>query len=62
LEHLATIESIQTTTEPEFARWADIRLDRWLVDWTLRNGKERTAKRIARDKNIQVRTAGFFAG
>lgn len=54
LEHLATIESIQTTTEPEFARWADIRLDRWLVDWTLRNGKERTAKRIARDKNIQT--------
>lgn len=54
LEHLATIESIQSTTEPEFSRWADTRLDRWLVDWTLRNGKERTAKRIARDKDIQT--------
>ncbi|KXN82201.1 Macrophage erythroblast attacher [Leucoagaricus sp. SymC.cos] len=54
LEHLATIESIQNTTEPEFSRWADTRLDRWLVDWTLRNGKERTAKRIARDKDIQT--------
>ncbi|KAJ3566386.1 hypothetical protein NP233_g7042 [Leucocoprinus birnbaumii] len=54
LEHLATIESVQSTTEPEFSRWADTRLDRWLVDWTLRNGKERTAKRIARDKDIQT--------
>lgn len=54
LNHLATIESIQSTAEPEFSRWADTRLDRWLVDWTLRNGKERTAKRIARDKDIEV--------
>ncbi|KAF9445807.1 hypothetical protein P691DRAFT_805203 [Macrolepiota fuliginosa MF-IS2] len=54
LNHLATIESIQSTTEPEFSRWADTRLDRWLVDWTLRTGKERTAKRIARDKDIET--------
>ncbi|EKM76774.1 hypothetical protein AGABI1DRAFT_62820 [Agaricus bisporus var. burnettii JB137-S8] len=54
LNHLATIESIQSTAEPEFSRWADTRLDRWLVDWTLRNGKERTAKRIARDKDIET--------
>jgi len=54
LNHLATIESMQTTTEPEFSRWADTRLDRWLVDWTLRNGKERTAKRIAKDKDIET--------
>lgn len=55
LNHLATIESIQNTTEPEFSRWADTRLDRWLVDWSLRNGKEWTARRIAKDKDIEVR-------
>ncbi|EMD35442.1 hypothetical protein CERSUDRAFT_116204 [Gelatoporia subvermispora B] len=53
LEHLAQVESIQSTTEPEFARWADVRLDRWLVDWALRNGKEQTARTLAEHKGIQ---------
>ncbi|PPQ80552.1 hypothetical protein CVT25_001586 [Psilocybe cyanescens] len=54
MHHLATIESLQSTTQPEFSRWADSRLDRWLVDWCLRTGKENAAKRIATEKGIEV--------
>ena len=53
-QHLATVESLQTETDPEFSRWADTRLDRWLVDWSLRMGKERTARQIAQDRGIEV--------
>ncbi|TFK34451.1 CTLH/CRA C-terminal to lish motif domain-containing protein [Crucibulum laeve] len=54
LHHLSTVESIQTTSGSEFSRWADTRLDRWLVDWALRSGKEKTARRIAMDKGIET--------
>jgi macrophage erythroblast attacher len=54
LRHLAAVESMQTVNEPEFCRWADTRLDRWLVDWALRKGKEKTAKKIASEKAIEV--------
>ncbi|KAJ7240453.1 CTLH/CRA C-terminal to lish motif domain-containing protein [Mycena rebaudengoi] len=52
LQHLATIENIPNASDPEFGRWADTRLDRWLVDWALRSGKEKTAKSIAKEKAI----------
>jgi len=51
LHHLATVENIQST---EFSRWADTRLDRWLVDWCLRYGKEQSARMIAKQKGIEV--------
>ncbi|KAJ7037896.1 CTLH/CRA C-terminal to lish motif domain-containing protein [Mycena alexandri] len=54
LQHLATVESIPTANDPEFGRWADTRLDRWLVDWALRNGKEKTARMIAKEKHIET--------
>lgn len=54
LHHLAIIETLPTTSGPEFTRWADTRLDRWLVDWCLRNGKEKTSKKIAKEKEIEV--------
>lgn len=54
LHHLAAVEALQSGNGPEFARWADTRLDRWLVDWALRNGKEKTARKIADDKDIEV--------
>ena len=54
LHHLATVEALQSTTQPEFSRWADTRLDRWLVDWCLRAGKENSAKSIAKEKGIGV--------
>ena len=54
LHHLAAVESLQSTNQPEFSRWADVRLDRWLVDWCLRVGKEKSAKSIAKEKSIEV--------
>jgi hypothetical protein len=55
-EHLSAIESAAAggacSTFPE---WPDTRLDRWLVDWALRNGKEQTARKIAREKSLEVR-------
>ena len=63
LQHLATVEEAVSSTSPEFRRWADIRLDRWLVDWCLRNGKEKTARMIASQKGIEVRPRSpLFAG
>ena len=59
LHHLATVENIQSTTNPEFSRWADTRLDRWLVDWSLRYGKERSARMIAKERGIEVRYQHF---
>lgn len=56
LQHLATAESLESDADPEYARWADVRLERWLVDWALRNGKEKTAKQIAKDRGLEVRS------
>lgn len=53
LQHLAAVEDIPSVNEPEFTRWADTRLDRWLVDWALRTGKEKTARMIAEDRGIE---------
>ncbi|EIW55245.1 glucose-induced degradation complex subunit FYV10 [Trametes versicolor FP-101664 SS1] len=53
LQHLGTLERLESTTEPEFTRWTDTRLDRWIVDWALRNGKEKTARMIASEKGIE---------
>jgi len=53
LQHLAVVENIDTVDSPDFARWADTRLDRWLIDWALRNGKEKTAKILAAEKGIE---------
>lgn len=55
LHHLALIETLPTTNCPDFSRWADTRLDRWLVDWTLRAGREKTARKLAQERSIEVR-------
>lgn len=56
LNHLAAVETMNQSgpNSAEFTRWADTRLDRWLVDWALRNGKEKTARKVAEDKGIEV--------
>ncbi|KAJ3519087.1 hypothetical protein NMY22_g13357 [Coprinellus aureogranulatus] len=54
LHHLATIDRAEAPTTVEWERWADTRLDRWIVDWCLRTGKERTAKQIAKEKRIET--------
>lgn len=54
LQHLAAVETMQLSTGSEFDRWADTRLDRWLTDWALRSGKERTARKLAQSRGIEV--------
>ena len=54
LQLLSSLESMQTASGPEFDRWADTRLDRWLTDWALRAGKERTARKLAQQRGIEV--------
>ncbi|KAH8108782.1 CTLH/CRA C-terminal to lish motif domain-containing protein [Phellopilus nigrolimitatus] len=51
--HIADLESFQSRDDPSFSRWADTRIDRWLVDWALRNGKEQTARKIAEEKGVE---------
>ncbi|KZT04505.1 uncharacterized protein LAESUDRAFT_727983 [Laetiporus sulphureus 93-53] len=53
LQHLASVEGMQSTHDPAFDRWADTRLDRWLVDWSLRHGKEKTARMMAQERGIE---------
>ncbi|KAJ2925421.1 hypothetical protein H1R20_g11690, partial [Candolleomyces eurysporus] len=54
LHHLGTIVNTDSPNADEFARWADTRLDRWIVDWCLRTGKERTAKQVAKERGIET--------
>ncbi|KAL0063318.1 GID complex subunit containing RING finger motif [Marasmius tenuissimus] len=54
LKHLSTLESMSHSNTPDFTRWADTRLDRWLVDWCLRHGKEETARQMAKEKDIEM--------
>ncbi|KAK7681364.1 hypothetical protein QCA50_015455 [Cerrena zonata] len=53
LQHLATAENLQNDSGHEYAQWADTRLERWLVDWALRNGKEKTAKQLAEERGLE---------
>ena len=53
-KHLLDLENFQSRDDPEYTKWANIRLDRWLVDWALRSGNENTARKIAEEKNIEV--------
>jgi len=54
LQHLSVVEDAQAQTTPEYHRWSDTRLDRWLIDWTLRTGRERTAEKITTEKDVHV--------
>lgn len=54
LLHLSALESFPGKGDSSFVQWSDTRLNRWLVDWTLRNGKTELAKYISREKNIEV--------
>lgn len=54
LHHLAVVETLPTPSGADFARWADTRIDRWLVDWSLRNGKEQSARKLAKARGIEV--------
>lgn len=53
LDHIDKLDKFQSQDEPEFSKWTDTRLDRWLVDWALRTGREKTATKLAREKGIE---------
>lgn len=53
-KHLAVIEDIQNSKDPEYIRWVDTRLDRWIADWVLHRGRAQTARHIAQEKGIEV--------
>ncbi|KAG8952175.1 GID complex subunit containing RING finger motif [Tulasnella sp. 419] len=55
LDHLTDFEKLVSTEQPEFNAWSDTRLNRWLVDWALRNGREETAKAVAKNSDIEVK-------
>lgn len=38
----------------DLENWTDIRLDRWIIDWSLRNGLHDTAALIAKERNLEV--------
>ena len=51
LQHLEELDKLE---ESELEGWTDIRLDRWLVDWCLRNGYHQTARIVAEERGIEV--------
>ncbi|KZV67891.1 hypothetical protein PENSPDRAFT_676621 [Peniophora sp. CONT] len=53
LQHIGIVENLELTEDPRYARWEETRLDRWLVDWLLRYGKEKTAIDIAQERGIE---------
>lgn len=54
LQHIGIVENLELIEDSRYARWEETRLERWLVDWLLRYGKEMTAVNIAQEKGIQV--------
>jgi hypothetical protein len=61
LHHLATVETLQVASGSDYNRWADTRLDRWLVDWALRSGMEKTARKITQERDIEVQLIYIFS-
>lgn len=53
LNHLDIAENANSADSPVFSEWCDTRLNRWLVDWALRNDKQATARSIAKSKGIE---------
>jgi macrophage erythroblast attacher len=53
--HLKEFETLDgPSNSSQYSNWADTRLDRWLVDWSLRNNKQKTARLLAQEKGIEV--------
>ncbi|KAG9020627.1 GID complex subunit containing RING finger motif, partial [Serendipita sp. 407] len=50
VDHFDELENLD---ENELENWEEARLNRWLVDWSLRSGYGATAKAIAEDRGVQ---------
>ena len=53
-DSLATFESLNFFTDPSYKVWADIRMDRWLVDYMLRSGRFSSATKHSHNKRMNV--------
>ncbi len=51
---MAAFESITHSSDPQYDQWMDTRMDRWLVDWMLRQGRVESAIKLAESKGIQA--------
>jgi macrophage erythroblast attacher len=54
IQHIAALETMTGTDDPNLDPWSNTRLNRWLVDWALRNDREETAKQLAEASGIGV--------
>lgn len=54
-DNLAAFESLNSVADPGYKNWADIRIDRWLVDYMLRSGRFSSAAKYSDAKCIRVR-------
>ncbi|KAF8323531.1 CTLH/CRA C-terminal to lish motif domain-containing protein [Cantharellus anzutake] len=53
-KELAAFESVTHTSDARYGQWIDTRMNRWLVDWMLRQGDVDSAKKLAESKGIQT--------
>ncbi|KAF3925767.1 hypothetical protein ABW20_dc0100890 [Dactylellina cionopaga] len=51
--HLNDLYSLSSLLEDGYGRWSKVRLDRLLVDYMLRNGYSESAKKLAKEKDIE---------
>ena len=53
LQHVQDLHEIPGLTDVKYDRWSQVRLDRLLVDYLLRNGNMASAKELAKEKGIE---------
>ena len=52
IEHLQALYGIPSLADVKYDEWAQVRLDRLLVDYLLRMGYEKSARALAKEKGI----------
>ena len=53
VEHLQELHEIQSLADVKYDSWSQVRLDRLLVDYLLRQGHTQSAKQPAKEKGIE---------
>ncbi|KZT52377.1 hypothetical protein CALCODRAFT_487179 [Calocera cornea HHB12733] len=53
IEHVAVVDRVAGVEDPVYREYSRTRLDRWIVDWALRNGRTETAKQVAKERGIE---------
>ena len=54
LNHLTELTEIQNADSDKYYRWSKTRLNRYIVDYMLRNNYIESAKILAKNSNIEV--------